>query len=161
MASSRNFNRSSAWERIDLHITSVDLTQDHQLNWQVMNDLVICLDSDSSFDRSSTASTSAGTAKGKRVVKGKTGPPSIKATKKKSITPKKKKKSGTLGDCPICLDPLGKNQLASTKCGHVFCFKCLERALQSEKKCPTCRRSMKSCNSYHPLYIGASEELKK
>lgn len=158
MASSHNINRNSGWEKIDLHITSVDLTQDPQIGWQVLNDMVICLDSDSSFDHSRTASTSAGTAKGKRVVKGKTGIPSIKAVKKKAATPKKKKKSSALGDCPICLDPLGKNPLASTKCGHVFCFKCLERALQAEKKCPTCRQSMRSCNSYHPLYIGSSAE---
>lgn len=74
------------------------------------------------------------------------------------IPPKKKSdgyknKSNSFGECPICWEALGKNPLASTKCGHVYCMKCIERSLQSEKKCPTCRSSLKGKAAYHPLYL--------
>lgn len=66
---------------------------------------------------------------------------------------KKKKNINKFGECPICWDELGKNPLASTKCGHVYCLKCLENALQIEKKCPCCRRVLKGSAAYHPLYL--------
>ncbi|XP_028156240.1 uncharacterized RING finger protein C548.05c-like [Ostrinia furnacalis] len=57
------------------------------------------------------------------------------------------------GECPICWDKMGSNPLASTKCGHVYCLKCLERSLKVEKRCPTCRRGLKGNSAYHPLYL--------
>ena len=39
--------------------------------------------------------------------------------------------------CPICL--MSAEELASLKCGHVFCHTCLETAVQLTHKCPTCR----------------------
>ncbi|CAH0592469.1 unnamed protein product [Chrysodeixis includens] len=57
------------------------------------------------------------------------------------------------GGCPICWDELGKNPLASTKCGHVYCMKCLQEYLKVEKKCPTCRQALKGSSAYHPLYL--------
>ncbi|CAG9581423.1 unnamed protein product [Danaus chrysippus] len=91
-------------------------------------------------------------------------PIKLKSSKRKgnfqcSDIPSKKKpdvinnKSNSFGDCPICWEALGKNPLASTKCGHVYCMKCLERSLQSEKKCPSCRCSLKGKAAYHPLYL--------
>ncbi|CAB3240018.1 unnamed protein product [Arctia plantaginis] len=57
------------------------------------------------------------------------------------------------GECPICFDLLGQNPLASTKCGHVYCMKCIERYLQFDKKCPTCRQILRGKTAYHPLYL--------
>ncbi|KAG6440495.1 E3 ubiquitin-protein ligase RNF4 [Manduca sexta] len=57
------------------------------------------------------------------------------------------------GSCPVCWDELGKNPLASTKCGHVYCLKCLEKCLCVEKRCPTCRTILKGKSAYHPLYL--------
>ncbi|KAF9686001.1 hypothetical protein SADUNF_Sadunf03G0113100 [Salix dunnii] len=39
--------------------------------------------------------------------------------------------------CPICMDEM--KEATSTKCGHVFCKNCIEKALAVQKKCPTCR----------------------
>lgn len=61
------------------------------------------------------------------------------------------------GGCPICWDELGKNPLASTKCGHVYCLKCLEDYLKLQKKCPICRQSLKRNSAYHPLYLSGTQ----
>ncbi|GLB35628.1 putative zinc finger, C3HC4 type (RING finger) [Lyophyllum shimeji] len=40
--------------------------------------------------------------------------------------------------CPICL---GRAKTASsTRCGHLFCAPCIERAVESSGMCPTCRK---------------------
>ncbi|XP_022822498.1 E3 ubiquitin-protein ligase BRE1-like isoform X2 [Spodoptera litura] len=61
----------------------------------------------------------------------------------------------SLGDCPICLDSLTSNGIASTLCGHVFCVDCIKTAIrQNGKKCPTCRKALKGPNGgYHLLYL--------
>lgn len=66
---------------------------------------------------------------------------------------KRKRLSSGLGECPICCDELGRHPLASTKCGHVYCLKCLEQSLKIAKKCPTCRCVLKGSSAYHPLYL--------
>lgn len=76
-------------------------------------------------------------------------PTSIKAKERSSLPGTSKK----FGGCPICWDELGKNPLASTKCGHVYCMKCIEGYLKVQKKCPTCRRSLKGSSPYHALYL--------
>ncbi|XP_047040366.1 E3 ubiquitin-protein ligase RNF4-like isoform X1 [Helicoverpa zea] len=76
-------------------------------------------------------------------------PTSIKAKETSSLPGNSKK----FGGCPICWDELGKNPLASTKCGHVYCMKCIEGYLKVQKKCPTCRRSLKGSSPYHALYL--------
>lgn len=70
-----------------------------------------------------------------------------------SPSPLAAKPGKKFGGCPICWDELGKNPLASTKCGHVYCMKCLQEYLKLEKKCPTCRQVLKGSNAYHPLYL--------
>ncbi|XP_056644008.1 E3 ubiquitin-protein ligase RFWD3-like isoform X1 [Diorhabda sublineata] len=55
---------------------------------------------------------------------------------------------GTL--CPICLDNWtnsGDHRICALKCGHLFCYKCVYRWLdtQQEKSCPTCKK--KACKS--------------
>ena len=39
--------------------------------------------------------------------------------------------------CPICLS--AAEELASLKCGHVFCVDCLRTTVQLNHRCPTCR----------------------
>ena len=40
--------------------------------------------------------------------------------------------------CPICLG--AAEELASLKCGHVFCLDCLTTTVNLQHKCPTCRQ---------------------
>ncbi|PIA29973.1 hypothetical protein AQUCO_05800213v1 [Aquilegia coerulea] len=42
--------------------------------------------------------------------------------------------------CPVCMGPLVEE--ASTKCGHIFCKKCIKAAISAQNKCPTCRRKL-------------------
>ncbi|KAH8336807.1 hypothetical protein KR059_003950, partial [Drosophila kikkawai] len=43
--------------------------------------------------------------------------------------------------CPICLLPI--EQPAITKCGHIFCFGCLNIvAWSSYPRCPLCRKTL-------------------
>ncbi|VVC87543.1 LON peptidase N-terminal domain and RING finger protein 3-like [Leptidea sinapis] len=58
-----------------------------------------------------------------------------------------------VGVCAICLEQLGKTQPGTTKCGHVFCLKCLEKALRRDKKCPHCRTVLKGANAYHKIFL--------
>ncbi|KAL5562132.1 hypothetical protein UlMin_031879 [Ulmus minor] len=43
-------------------------------------------------------------------------------------------------NCPICLGPLAEE--VSTKCGHIFCKKCIKTAIDKSGKCPTCRKKV-------------------
>ncbi|KAF4374608.1 hypothetical protein G4B88_004860 [Cannabis sativa] len=43
--------------------------------------------------------------------------------------------------CGICMDQLTEE--TSTKCGHIFCKICIETAIATQKKCPTCRQKLK------------------
>ncbi|CAA2956253.1 E3 ubiquitin- ligase RNF4-like [Olea europaea subsp. europaea] len=43
--------------------------------------------------------------------------------------------------CPVCMEPIV--EVTSTKCGHVFCKKCIVAAIEIQHKCPTCRRKLK------------------
>ncbi|XP_047316073.1 E3 ubiquitin-protein ligase RNF4-like [Impatiens glandulifera] len=42
--------------------------------------------------------------------------------------------------CPVCMGTL-ENE-TSTKCGHIFCKKCIKSAIAAQGKCPTCRRKI-------------------
>lgn len=56
--------------------------------------------------------------------------------------------------CPICFESLSSDlKPTTTRCGHIFCAKCLETLIHSnKKKCPTCQSNitLKSCTR---LYI--------
>lgn len=46
--------------------------------------------------------------------------------------------------CPICLETLSSSlQPTSTRCGHIFCAKCLKESIHKYKNCPTCKSSLK------------------
>lgn len=55
--------------------------------------------------------------------------------------------------CPICMSSL--IDACSTICGHVFCQACIKQALQSQKKCPTCRRKL-TANNFHRVFFPTS-----
>uniref|UniRef100_A0A6P4FKC7 E3 ubiquitin-protein ligase RNF170-like n=1 Tax=Drosophila rhopaloa TaxID=1041015 RepID=A0A6P4FKC7_DRORH len=40
--------------------------------------------------------------------------------------------------CPLCLVNLHHREPMSTRCGHIFCGKCIETALKFAQKCPPC-----------------------
>ncbi|KAK9288525.1 hypothetical protein L1049_016984 [Liquidambar formosana] len=42
--------------------------------------------------------------------------------------------------CPVCMGKLIEE--TSTKCGHIFCKKCIQGAIAAQKKCPTCRQKV-------------------
>uniref|UniRef100_A0A7I4BJK9 RING-type domain-containing protein n=1 Tax=Physcomitrium patens TaxID=3218 RepID=A0A7I4BJK9_PHYPA len=52
--------------------------------------------------------------------------------------------------CPICMDTMKEE--TSTMCGHIFCRVCIQGAIKSQKKCPTCRKRLKMKN-IHRIYI--------
>ncbi|KAE8076289.1 hypothetical protein FH972_014951 [Carpinus fangiana] len=43
--------------------------------------------------------------------------------------------------CAICMGQLIEE--TSTKCGHIFCKKCIEVAIATQHKCPTCRHKLR------------------
>lgn len=46
-------------------------------------------------------------------------------------------------NCPICLEKINKKtNFVRTKCGHSFCFDCLNSSLMSNNKCPLCREDI-------------------
>jgi E3 ubiquitin-protein ligase RNF4 len=55
--------------------------------------------------------------------------------------------------CPICLKSIIGRQPVSTICGHLFCKQCIKAALQTAKKCPKCKKTLKATN-IHDIYLG-------
>nr|XP_011462812.1 PREDICTED: LON peptidase N-terminal domain and RING finger protein 3-like isoform X2 [Fragaria vesca subsp. vesca] len=43
--------------------------------------------------------------------------------------------------CAICMGQLVEE--TSTKCGHIFCKTCIEKAIATQHKCPNCRRKLR------------------
>uniref|UniRef100_A0A1J3DKP7 Putative SWI/SNF-related matrix-associated actin-dependent regulator of chromatin subfamily A member 3-like 1 n=1 Tax=Noccaea caerulescens TaxID=107243 RepID=A0A1J3DKP7_NOCCA len=43
-------------------------------------------------------------------------------------------------NCPICMCPLTEEM--TTKCGHIFCNKCIRNAISIQPKCPACRKKV-------------------
>uniref|UniRef100_A0A0E0M322 RING-type domain-containing protein n=1 Tax=Oryza punctata TaxID=4537 RepID=A0A0E0M322_ORYPU len=50
-------------------------------------------------------------------------------------------------NCPVCWNKL--EEPSTTICGHIFCTKCIKQAIQIQKKCPTCRKSLRANNFHH------------
>lgn len=45
--------------------------------------------------------------------------------------------------CPICLSCISKKEnYTKTKCGHMFCFSCINTSLMSNHTCPMCRTNI-------------------
>ena len=54
--------------------------------------------------------------------------------------------------CKICLGSLKKPVV--TQCGHLFCWKCMYRWMETEKSCPVCKGGIPTANPPHltPIY---------
>ncbi|CAK7335852.1 unnamed protein product [Dovyalis caffra] len=59
--------------------------------------------------------------------------------------------------CPICMDEL--QEATSTKCGHVFCKDCIQKALAVQKKCPTCRMKCRAKSIYRIFLPAERHEM--
>jgi SWI/SNF-related matrix-associated actin-dependent regulator of chromatin subfamily A3 len=46
-------------------------------------------------------------------------------------------------DCPVCFEPLQRDPVI-TACTHSFCFVCIEKVIETQKKCPLCRAELDS-----------------
>ncbi|GAB5364322.1 hypothetical protein AAMO2058_000959600 [Amorphochlora amoebiformis] len=57
----------------------------------------------------------------------------------------------TCGICQ-CTVAESKSPLASTTCGHLFCQKCIRKAVRITKKCPTCRKGLR-LKDVHRVYF--------
>lgn len=55
--------------------------------------------------------------------------------------------------CPVCMGPLTEE--TSTKCGHIFCKECINKAIAAQRKCPTCRRKLKAKDTFR-IYLPTS-----
>ncbi|KAL6970981.1 hypothetical protein U1Q18_030660 [Sarracenia purpurea var. burkii] len=57
-------------------------------------------------------------------------------------------------NCPVCMGPFMEE--TSTKCGHIFCKKCICAAISAQSKCPTCRRKIKVKDTFR-IYLPTSD----
>ncbi|KAF3456619.1 hypothetical protein FNV43_RR01273 [Rhamnella rubrinervis] len=60
--------------------------------------------------------------------------------------------------CTICMDKLIEE--TSTKCGHIFCKKCIEKVLDTQRKCPTCRHKLTKRDIIR-IYLPGQQEAKE
>lgn len=45
--------------------------------------------------------------------------------------------------CGICLGEIPEDDVAVTKCGHMFCHECIRTVTQNRSQCPYCRKALK------------------
>lgn len=51
-----------------------------------------------------------------------------------------------MGECPICISNIKKEDLCITNCSHKFCYDCLSHWLSINNNCPNCRESIETFN---------------
>ena len=53
-------------------------------------------------------------------------------------------------DCPVCLDPIfdKRDNPHILECGHVLHTECFKKYIQTDYKCPMCKKSMYDINQY-------------
>lgn len=76
-----------------------------------------------------------------------------KAFRRKTNKNKLKSRGPSPNECPICLEPLTKKNLAILDCGHKFHFRCILKDVtkdRSNKLCPICRAPVDSSSSSVP-----------
>lgn len=55
--------------------------------------------------------------------------------------------------CPVCFEILcGETEVMSTTCGHIFCKPCIDKVVQTLKRCPTCRQVVTQ-QKVHKIYL--------
>jgi hypothetical protein len=60
-------------------------------------------------------------------------------------------------ECSVCLEPYassGERRCVVTKCGHLFCYTCIETVRSSGKPCPKCRQRLGKKADIRNLYDG-------
>lgn len=56
--------------------------------------------------------------------------------------------------CPVCMEQIKNEPPTSTICGHLFCYTCIKKAIQTRKKCPMCNTKL-TVKQIHPIYLPA------
>jgi deltex-like protein len=51
-------------------------------------------------------------------------------------------------ECPICLEKF--KSPVKTKCGHVFCKECIDKALEYDPYCPNCKKPLRAITGKQP-----------
>lgn len=65
--------------------------------------------------------------------------------------------SKQLISCPVCMESVktftaSGRLLVTTKCGHLFCDKCIQKTIGLLHKCPTCSTKLTQ-RQFHRIYI--------
>ena len=58
-------------------------------------------------------------------------------------------------ECQICLETYtsgGDRRCVATKCGHIFCFFCIEKVIANRKPCPKCRKKLGKLSTLITIY---------
>ncbi|CAH1271706.1 RFWD2 [Branchiostoma lanceolatum] len=53
--------------------------------------------------------------------------------------------------CPICFDMIEEAHM--TKCGHSFCFKCIQQSLEESNRCPKCNFVIEKTDQIFPNFL--------
>ncbi len=56
-------------------------------------------------------------------------------------------------NCPICLESVKNREPVTTICGHVFCKPCIRMAIQGNRKCPMCKKTLNARTPFFPIYL--------
>lgn len=59
--------------------------------------------------------------------------------------------------CMICMNDILEDDISVTKCGHLFCFACIEAYISKTPRCPTCNKGMNA----HDVFKVSYEKKKK
>jgi len=59
--------------------------------------------------------------------------------------------------CPVCMETAQQfeksgRHLMVTRCGHIFCDRCIKTSLRAKRKCPNCRKPVQ-LNDVHKLFL--------
>ncbi|XP_028519750.1 E3 ubiquitin-protein ligase COP1 [Exaiptasia diaphana] len=53
--------------------------------------------------------------------------------------------------CPICFDTI--DEAFMTKCGHTFCYQCINRSLSESNRCPKCNFIIEKADQIFPNFL--------
>nr|XP_018900568.1 PREDICTED: polycomb group protein Psc-like [Bemisia tabaci] len=61
--------------------------------------------------------------------------------------------------CPVCFTDILKPEAKAevTRCGHIFCYDCIEQVIRRDRKCPTCREYI-GAGFHHAVYFPLVED---
>ncbi|ARF09462.1 DEAD/SNF2-like helicase [Indivirus ILV1] len=64
---------------------------------------------------------------------------------------------GNEDNCGICLGEIPEDGVGVTKCGHIFCYECLQMTVSKSHKCPYCNNKLNN----DQIYVLSYEKKKK